>query len=149
MRACWCSESSRSTGACATCAGCCPRRRSRAEGYRTVFVPEVDACEAALVPDVDVIPVANLAQLVNHLFGAEPIAPVTVAPDLGSDGVFVPTDFREVKGAGARLSGWGKHRTETVRARVEAARETQRAPSEAPFRPQGSIGRAKSHLTPR
>ena len=83
---------------CVTCAGCCPRRRSRAEGYRTIFVPEVDACEAALVPDVDVIPVANLAQLVNHLSGAEPIAPVTVTPDLGSDGVFVPTDFREVKG---------------------------------------------------
>jgi hypothetical protein len=107
----------------------------------------VDACEAALVPDVDVIPVANLAQLVNHLSGAEPIAPVTVTPDLGSDGVFVPTDFREVKGQ-EHVSAVGEA-SETVRARVEATRETQRAPSEAPFRPQGSIGRAKSHPTSR
>jgi len=71
---------------------------ARAEGYRTVFVPEADAPEAALVPDVDVIPVANLAQLVNHLSGAEPIAPVTVKPDLGGEGLFIPNDFREVKG---------------------------------------------------
>jgi magnesium chelatase family protein len=35
---------------------------------------------------------------VNHLSGAELIAPVTVKPDLGGEGVFVPTDFREVKG---------------------------------------------------
>lgn len=71
---------------------------ARAEGYRTVFVPEADAPEAALVPDVDVIPVANLAQLVNHLSGVEPIAPVTVTPDLGGEDIFVPNDFREVKG---------------------------------------------------
>src|SRR5574341_1274267 len=117
--------SSCSTGACAICAGCYRWRHSRAEGYRTVFIPEVDACEAALVPDVDVIPVANLAQLVNHLSRAEPIAPVTVTPDLGSDGVFVPTDFREVKGQ-EHVSAVGEA-SETVRARVEAARETQRA----------------------
>ncbi len=71
---------------------------ARAEGYRTVFVPEADAPEAALVPDVAVIPVANLTQLVNHLSGAEPIAPVAVTPDLGGEDVFVPNDFREVKG---------------------------------------------------
>jgi len=71
---------------------------ARAAGYGTVLVPEVDAREAALVPDVNVIPVANLAQLVNHLSGAAPIAPVTVTPDLGGEGLFVPNDFREVKG---------------------------------------------------
>src|SRR5574341_1079686 len=69
-----------------------------AEGYRTVFVPAADAREAALVPDVDVIPVANLAQLVKHLSGAEPIAPATVTPGLGGEDIFVPNDFREVKG---------------------------------------------------
>jgi magnesium chelatase family protein len=71
---------------------------ARAAGYGTVLVPEVDAREAALIPDVNVIPVANLAQLVKHLSGAEPIAPVTVTPDLGGEGLFVPNDFREVKG---------------------------------------------------
>ncbi len=71
---------------------------ARSAGYRIVLVPEADAPEAALIPDVDVIPVANLAQLVNHLSGAAPIAPVTVTPDLSGEGLFVPNDFREVKG---------------------------------------------------
>jgi magnesium chelatase family protein len=62
------------------------------------LVPEVDANEAALVPDVDVIPVRDLAQLVNHLTGMRPIAPVAFQPRLGEEGLFVPTDFREVKG---------------------------------------------------
>jgi magnesium chelatase family protein len=71
---------------------------ARAEGYRRVFVPVDDAPEAALVPDVDVIPVSNLMQLVNHLSGAEPIAPVVVEPNVNSEPIFVHTDFREVKG---------------------------------------------------
>jgi magnesium chelatase family protein len=71
---------------------------ARVEGYKKVFVPAEDAAEAGLVPDVEVIPVCNLAQLVNHLSGAELIAPVAVAPEVGGAPVFVPTDFREVKG---------------------------------------------------
>ena len=71
---------------------------ARAQGYRTVFVPEADAPEAALIPDVTVIPVTNLAQLVNHLSGAEPIPATIVEPVVGGEPVFVPTDFREVKG---------------------------------------------------
>lgn len=71
---------------------------ARAEGYRRVFVPVDDAPEAALVPEVDVIPVSNLMQLVNHLSGAEPIAPMVVEPNLNGEPIFVYTDFREVKG---------------------------------------------------
>ena len=71
---------------------------ARSESYRRVFVPAEDAREAALVPDVEVIPITNLAQLVNHLSGAEPIAPVVVEPEVGVGEVFVPTDFREIKG---------------------------------------------------
>ncbi len=71
---------------------------ARAEGYRRVFAPVDDAAEAALVPNVEVIPVSNLTQLVNHLSGVEPIAPVTVTLDLSGVSIFVPTDFREVKG---------------------------------------------------
>lgn len=71
---------------------------AREKNYRTVFVPEADAHEAALVPNVQVIPVTNLAQLVNHLSELEPISPITVEPEIAADGVFVPTDFREVKG---------------------------------------------------
>lgn len=71
---------------------------ARQEGYKRIFAPAIDAPEAALVPDVEVIPINGLSHLVNHLSGAEPIASVVVKPDLAGDGVFVPTDFREVKG---------------------------------------------------
>jgi magnesium chelatase family protein len=71
---------------------------ARNEHYQRVFVPADDAREAALVPDVEVIPITNLAQLVNHLSGAERITPVVVKPEVGAGEVFVPTDFREIKG---------------------------------------------------
>ena len=71
---------------------------ARQQGIKRVFVPTADAHEAALMPDVEVIPIDNIAQLVNHLSGAAPIAPVSVRTDLGAGGVFVPTDFREIKG---------------------------------------------------
>lgn len=51
---------------------------ARRLGYVRVFVPAEDAGEAALLPDVEVIPVANLAQLVGHLTGLRPIAPYTL-----------------------------------------------------------------------
>jgi magnesium chelatase family protein len=71
---------------------------ARAEGYRRVFVPVDDAAEAALVPGVEVIPVADLAQLVRHMTEAEPIAPLAHAPALSDGHVFTPADFREIKG---------------------------------------------------
>lgn len=71
---------------------------ARKENYATVFVPEVDAREAALVPEVTVIPIGNLTQLVNHLSGVQPLAPVTVEPQVSAETLFVPTDFREIKG---------------------------------------------------
>jgi len=71
---------------------------ARAEGYRKVFVPVDDAREAALIPDMEVIPITNLAQLVNHLSGIEPIPPVSVTPELNGEALFIPTDFREIKG---------------------------------------------------
>src|SRR5512136_1419241 len=44
-------------------------------GYRTIFVPKDDAAEAALIEGIDVIPVASLGEVVNHLHGVDPIAP--------------------------------------------------------------------------
>lgn len=71
---------------------------ARTKGYRVIFVPEADAREAALVPEVSVIPVSTLAQLVNHLSGVAPIAPVSVTAQVNGGPAFVPTDFREIKG---------------------------------------------------
>jgi magnesium chelatase family protein len=51
---------------------------ARAQGIERVFVPAVNAEEAALMPDVEVIPVANLSNLVGHLTGLRPIEPFTV-----------------------------------------------------------------------
>jgi magnesium chelatase family protein len=48
---------------------------ARAEGYERVFVPAVDAGEAALLLDVEVIPATSLSELVGHLTGMRPIAP--------------------------------------------------------------------------
>ncbi|MCP4359720.1 MAG: YifB family Mg chelatase-like AAA ATPase [Chloroflexi bacterium] len=51
---------------------------ARTEGFKRVFVPLPDAEEAALLPDVDVIPVQNLQTLVAHLTGLKPIPPFTI-----------------------------------------------------------------------
>jgi magnesium chelatase family protein len=48
---------------------------AREHGIREVFVPDVNAAEASLVSDVDVLPVTSLTQLVEHLVGAATIAP--------------------------------------------------------------------------
>ncbi|MBE2197211.1 MAG: YifB family Mg chelatase-like AAA ATPase [Anaerolinea sp.] len=72
---------------------------ARAQGYERVFVPAEDADEAALLPDVEVIPVQNLMQLVGHLTGLQPIAPHTV--DLAQAFDTTPTyaaDFADIMG---------------------------------------------------
>ena len=71
---------------------------ARAAGYKRIIVPGEDSKEAALVPDVDVIPVSDLAALVNHLNGLRPISPVSLSfgetPPLPAN----VNDFRDVKG---------------------------------------------------
>ncbi len=72
---------------------------ARQEGYRRIFVPAEDAPEAALVPDVEVIPVSSLNTLVNHLNGAVPIPPTILsADDSTAAQLDHVNDFREVKG---------------------------------------------------
>ena len=70
------------------------------EGCERVYVPEEDAPQAALVPDIEIIPVRSLGQLVEHLYDLQPIPPyirkaidLTVPP--GLDGL---TDFADIKG---------------------------------------------------
>ncbi|MFZ5820454.1 MAG: YifB family Mg chelatase-like AAA ATPase [Chloroflexota bacterium] len=70
---------------------------ARANGYQRMFAPEGDAAEAALIPDLEVIPVKTLADLYAHLSGRRVIEPFQ---PLGDDlpPLFVPNDFSEVKG---------------------------------------------------
>ncbi|MBM3123620.1 MAG: YifB family Mg chelatase-like AAA ATPase [Chloroflexi bacterium] len=70
---------------------------ARKEGYTRIFVPEVDAAEAALIPDLEVIPVKSLADLYEHLSGRRKIEPFQSAQNEIED-LIVPTDFNEIKG---------------------------------------------------
>jgi magnesium chelatase family protein len=70
---------------------------ARQEGFRRIFVPPTDAAEAALIPDLEVIPVASLSELAGHLRGLQPIAP---HPSVEAEAlpVITQTDFSEIKG---------------------------------------------------
>src|SRR5574342_310815 len=65
---------------------------ARAQGYKRMFVPEVDAPEAALIPDLEVIPVRSLADLYQHLSGRQLIEAYQPSSD-ELESFFVPTDF--------------------------------------------------------
>src|SRR3989338_6802518 len=45
-------------------------------GIKTLYVPKVNAHEAKLVRELEVIPLDSLRQLISHLEGREPIAPL-------------------------------------------------------------------------
>ena len=70
---------------------------ARQAGYRTLYVPAMDAAEAAIIPDLTVIPVTTLGELFAHVTGRiqiTPHPPVT----LENLEVEVMTDFSEIKG---------------------------------------------------
>ncbi len=70
---------------------------ARANGFKQMFVPDVDAAEAALIPDLEVIPVKTLADLYAHLSGRHLIEPFHPSSEPPAP-LFIPTDFAEVKG---------------------------------------------------
>src|SRR5512139_1005076 len=66
------------------------------EGCKRIFVPLADAAEAALIPGLEVIPVASVAGLYAHLTGAAPIpAQAPVSPEETPSALL--TDFGEIK----------------------------------------------------
>ena len=72
---------------------------ARELGFSRVFVPAEDAGEAALLPDVEVFAVHNLAELVGHLTGLKPLTPYIV--DLEEQFRQDPTyaaDFADIMG---------------------------------------------------
>ena len=74
--------------------------RAWLEGYERIYVPEEDAAQAALVPEIDVIPVRSLGHLVEHLYDLQMIPPyergdIDTSVPLDLDGL---TDFADVKG---------------------------------------------------
>lgn len=71
---------------------------ARQEGFKRLYVPATDAAEAALIPDLEVIPIGSLAELYAHLTGEQPIAPAQTVPVALSDPPAAQTDFSEIKG---------------------------------------------------
>ncbi|HLJ68140.1 MAG TPA: magnesium chelatase domain-containing protein [Chloroflexota bacterium] len=70
---------------------------AREHGIHEVFVPEVNAAEAALVSDVAIIGIRSLAQLVQHLAEVEliePVAPNGAHPEPISYG----SDMSDIRG---------------------------------------------------
>jgi magnesium chelatase family protein len=68
-------------------------------GIMTLFVPASDAAEAALIPDLQVIPIESLFALYAHLEGMQPIPPFrqVIHIDSGEIGAYA-TDFCEIRG---------------------------------------------------
>jgi len=70
---------------------------ARQQGFKRIFVPASDAPEAALIPDLEVIPVASLSELYEYLSGNRVINPhPTIEADTSAS--VVATDFREIRG---------------------------------------------------
>ena len=70
---------------------------ARREGFGRFFVPADDASEAALIPELEIIPVTSITALVNHLTGVVPVAPVDRAALAPPEPPAAP-DLAEVRG---------------------------------------------------
>jgi magnesium chelatase family protein len=76
---------------------------TRELGYSTLYVPECDAPEAALVDGIDIIPVPSLGHLVEHIFKLNPIPPYdrndrSRVPAVSELAIERLVDFSDVKG---------------------------------------------------
>ncbi len=71
---------------------------AREQGFKRLFVPTEDAAEAALVPEIEIVPVSTLAELVNHLHGIAPLQPQEARRLEKAESAETTTDFSAVKG---------------------------------------------------
>ncbi len=75
-------------------------RLARELGLKRLFLPAMDAPEAALIPGLEVYGISTLKELVNHLVGKielEPVPP-TVSPEKALSAVDYAADFCHIKG---------------------------------------------------
>lgn len=71
--------------------------KARELGYKRIIVPEDDAPEAALVPDIEVIQAKDLTNLLEGLSGRQKF-PIIIPPSLDTPIEDDLTDFSEIKG---------------------------------------------------
>ena len=74
--------------------------KAREEGMGSIFVPVGNAAEASVVDGINVYPVCNVEELINHLLGNEAIIPVTMA-DFDMPCEEHPLDYADVCGQSA------------------------------------------------
>ena len=67
------------------------------EGFKHMLVPEVDAAEAALIEELQVIPAVSLTALVNHLSGVIQIDSIEPQDEV-LEGTYSGTDYGEIRG---------------------------------------------------
>lgn len=70
---------------------------ARRLGFTRMFVPISDAAEAALIPDLEVIPVESIHEITRHVLGEALIHPHPLV-QIEETEVQVQTDFRDIKG---------------------------------------------------
>ncbi|MFP4343358.1 MAG: YifB family Mg chelatase-like AAA ATPase [Anaerolineales bacterium] len=71
---------------------------ARYEEVTVLYVPAIDAPEAALIPGPEVYPVESLAALVSHLQGLEPLQPLPPQARLADLPPAPAVDFAEIRG---------------------------------------------------
>lgn len=67
------------------------------EGFKKLFLPKANAGEAAVAKGIDIYPIENLNQLINHLKGIHLVEKAVPAAIENIDGEFIP-DFSQVRG---------------------------------------------------
>jgi magnesium chelatase family protein len=71
------------------------------EGFDRVYVPAEDAAEAGLIQGIEIIPVRTLGELVEDLYGLQPISPYVALP-VSTNGETATPDwlvyFADIKG---------------------------------------------------
>ena len=67
-------------------------------GYKSVFVPQADAPEAALIEGITVYPVDALGRLAAHLRDYHPIEPYRTTLDLAAGAPDYAADFQDIMG---------------------------------------------------
>ncbi|MFN2151465.1 MAG: YifB family Mg chelatase-like AAA ATPase, partial [Anaerolineales bacterium] len=71
---------------------------AREHGFQQIFIPEMDAPEAALIPDLEVIPIPSLGELHTHLSGGVQIPAFEHTTPKNQPISGAVTDFRHIKG---------------------------------------------------
>ncbi len=71
---------------------------ARQNGIKGIFVPEVNANEAAVVEGIEVYPVNDIHQVIDHLRGLSKIAPAVPCAQNDDDAFLFMPDFADVKG---------------------------------------------------